>query len=151
MHPAIQIRLARVADLSVLLGLMRGYYRDDGLTFEEEHSRAAMLRLLQEPHWGRVWLADVDSIAVGYVVLSLGFSLELGGNDAYIDEMFVIPEQRGHGYGRALLEFAGTAAGELGVKAVHLEVDRSNESAQRLYASLGYRARDRYFLMTLPR
>ena len=147
----MQIRPATVADLPVLLELMRGYYRDDGLSFDAEHSRATLLRLLQEPHWGRAWLAEVDTTAVGYVVLCLGFSLELGGNDAYIDEMFVVPERRGCGYGRALLEHAGQAAHELGAIAVHLEVDRSNEPAQRLYASLGYHARDRYFLMTLRR
>jgi diamine N-acetyltransferase len=147
----MRIRVATDADLAALLELMRGYYRDDGLRFDAEQSRATLLRLLQEPQWGRVWLAELDSIAVGYVALCLGFSLQFGGNDAFIDEIFVLPEQRGRGYGRALMEFAGAAACDLGVTAVHLEVDRGNESARHLYSSLGYREPDRYLLMTLRR
>jgi ribosomal protein S18 acetylase RimI-like enzyme len=143
------IRLAASDDLPVLVGLMRGYYRDDGLQFDENAARAAMQRLLAEPQWGRVWLAFEEQHAIGYMALCIGFSLELGGNDAFIDEVFVLPEFRGRGWGRRLLEAAGRAARELNVRAIHLEVDRHNESAQRLYRSLGYGMRDRYILMTL--
>lgn len=143
------IRLATPDDLPVLVGLMGGYYRDDGLQFDEEAARAAMQRLLTEPQWGRVWLAFEEQRAIGYVALCIGFSLELGGNDAFIDEIFVLPEFRGCGCGQRLLETAGGAARGLNVRAIHLEVDRHNEKAQRLYRSLGYGMRDRYILMTL--
>lgn len=145
------IRLATSDDLPVLVELMRGYYRDDGLPFDEDAARATMRRLLSQPQWGRVWLAFEDRCAIGYVALCIGFSLELGGNDAFIDEVFVLPEFRGRGCGRQLLETAGLAARDLDVRAVHLEVDRHNEAAQRLYRSLGYGMRDRYILMTLRR
>lgn len=143
------IRRAAPDDLPVLVDLMRGYYRDDGLQFDEDAARATMRRLLAEPQWGRVWLAFEEGQAIGYVALCIGFSLELGGNDAFIDEVFVLPEFRGRGCGSRLLETAGLAARDLGVRAVHLEVDRHNEAAQRLYRSFGYGMRDRYILMTL--
>jgi ribosomal protein S18 acetylase RimI-like enzyme len=144
------IRLAVPADLPTLLELMRGYYRDDGLILDEQRGRAAMAQLLNEPQWGRVWLLESDGAVVAYLALCIGFSLEFGGNDAFIDEVFVLPDHRGRGHGHALLEFAAQQAQLLGIRALHLEVDRGNLAAQGLYESLGYRRRDRYFIMTLP-
>lgn len=142
------IRAAIPADLTALVELMRGYYRDDGLEFDETTSPATLARLLSESQWGRVWVLESAGRAVGYIAICFGFSLELGGNDAIVDEVFVLPEHRGRGHGRRLLKFAGAETGKLGVKALHLEVDRGNAEARRLYDALGYRSRDRYLVMT---
>jgi ribosomal protein S18 acetylase RimI-like enzyme len=143
------IRTASAADLPVLLDLMRGYYRDDGLAFDEQRSGGAMMRLLAEPQWGRVWLLEEEAAVVGYLALCIGFSLEFGGNDAFIDELFVLPGHRGRGHARALLACAVWHAPALGIRALHLEVDRTNLAAQRLYESMGYQRRDRSFILTL--
>lgn len=149
MTAAVCLRAAgSSADLPMLVELMRGYYRDDGLPFDARRAAAAMARLLAEPQWGGAWLLEVDGAIVGYIAICMGFSLELGGNDAYIDELFVLPEHRGRGYGRLLADFAAEAVAARGCVALHLEVDRENDSALRFYAALGYERRDRYFLMT---
>jgi ribosomal protein S18 acetylase RimI-like enzyme len=77
-----------------------------------------------------------------------GFSLELAGNDAYLDEIYVVPEARNRGIGRHALQQLNQPLAELGIRALHLEVDQHNHTAQRLYSALGYRKRDRYFLMS---
>jgi ribosomal protein S18 acetylase RimI-like enzyme len=110
--------------------------------------RSALLRLLDEPQWGRVWLLRLPDRIIGYVAVCFGFSLELGGNDAYVDEMYVVPECRGRGFGRHALQQLDEPLTQLGIRALHLEVDQQNHAAQRLYSALGYRRRDRYFLMT---
>ena len=132
----------------MLLELMRGYYRDDGLEFDATHAQASMGRLLREPQWGRAYLIETGPSVVGYVAICVGFSLELGGNDAYIDEVFVLPEHRGRGHARRALEFVTKSAPSWGIAALHLEVDRENLAAQNLYTALGYKKRDRYYLMT---
>jgi ribosomal protein S18 acetylase RimI-like enzyme len=142
------IRVAASGELPQVLALMRGYYRDDGLEFDQARAASTMARLLEQPQWGFVLLVESGGEPVGYVAVCLGFSLELGGNDAYIDEMFVETAHRGRGHGRRLLDAAAAHARARGICAIHLEVDRNNTAARSLYASLGYRARDRYFLMT---
>jgi ribosomal protein S18 acetylase RimI-like enzyme len=144
----VQLQRAGSADLELLLELMRGYYRDDHLDFELVRQRSALLRLLEEPQWGRVWLIRLPDRIVGYVAVCFGFSLELGGNDAYVDEMYVVPEARGRGVGRHALQQLHLPLAELGIRALHLEVDQHNHAAQRMYSALGYRQRDRYFLMS---
>jgi ribosomal protein S18 acetylase RimI-like enzyme len=142
------IRMATPSDIDMLIPLMRGYYRDDGLDFDEQSARMAMLRLLSEPQWGFVLLAEIEQVAVGYIVLCQSFSLEFGGNDGYLDELFVDPDFRGRGVAQRLVDALEVQALERGLVAVHLEVDRDNEVAQQLYAARDYDKRDRYFVMS---
>lgn len=48
---------------------------------------------------GRVWLIQHQSLAIGYVILTLGFSLEYGGRDAFIDEFYIQANYQGQGIG----------------------------------------------------
>lgn len=82
----------------------------------------------------------------GYVVLTLSFSFEYRGRDAFIDELYVEPAYRRRGFGRMLMEFAEQRAKELGVNALHLEVDHGNDPAMELYRNIGYADHDRYLM-----
>jgi ribosomal protein S18 acetylase RimI-like enzyme len=148
--PTTALRAAATADVPLLLQLMHGYYQDDALAFDVERAEATLRELLAQPHWGRVWLVIHDEQVIGYVAVCLGFSLELGGHDAFVDELFVLPPHRGRGHGRRVVELAALEARKLGVRALHLEVDRGNVRAQRLYDALGFGNRDRYLVMTKP-
>ena len=142
------MRVAEPSDLPLLLALMAGYYRDDGLEFDAGRAERTMSRLLAQPQWGRVVLIEADREVVGYLAICIGFSLELGGNDAFVDELFVLPAHRARGHARRALEFAAKCASAWGICALHLEVDRDNLAAQDLYSQLGYEKRDRYYFMT---
>jgi ribosomal protein S18 acetylase RimI-like enzyme len=142
------IRRATPADLPALLPLMRGYYRDDGLEFAPANERA-MARLLANTQFGRVLLLELGREVIGYLALCTGFSLELGGKDAFVDELFIDIAHRRRGHGARLVRHAASEARSLGVAALHLEVDRENAAAQALYESMGYEKRDRYYVMTL--
>jgi ribosomal protein S18 acetylase RimI-like enzyme len=86
----------------------------------------------------RCWLVRRAGVAVGYVVLSLGFSIEHGGRDGFIDDLYLVPAARGIGIGRALLAFAAAEAETLGIRMLHLEVEPGNERAHRLYRRNGF-------------
>jgi len=73
------------ADIPTLLQFMREYYEFDHLTFDENVARSALAEMIGNDAYGRIWLIGVDDEAVGYLVLTLGFSLEYGGRDAFID------------------------------------------------------------------
>jgi hypothetical protein len=66
MTDSISIRVASSDDIDGLIPLMRGYYRDDELPFDQAVARRVMLRLLSEPQWGRVLLAKAGDRAIGY-------------------------------------------------------------------------------------
>jgi ribosomal protein S18 acetylase RimI-like enzyme len=150
MQPRVESRVAGTADLTTLLDLREGYCRDDRVPFDIHGARDATARLLAQPQWGCIWLAEISGASVGYVAVCLGFSLEAQGNDAFIDELYVRPRYRRRGIGRHLLALAVQEAQGLGARVLHLFVDRNNPRARALYASLGFAPRERYLVMNQP-
>ena len=127
--------------------MMREFYDFEHLAWDEPKSRRALGELLADGRLGRVWVIARDGGDVGYMVVAFGFSLEFGGRDAFLDELYVREGQRGGGIGRRAIETALEACREDGIHALHLEVERKNEAAQGFYRRLGFREHDR-FLMT---
>jgi ribosomal protein S18 acetylase RimI-like enzyme len=147
----VELRAAGVEDLDLVLGLMRGLYASDHISFQEPRARRALAGLLAEPRLGEVWLVEARSEvveAIGYAVLTLGYSLEFGGRFWLLDELFIRDEQRGRGVGGQVLRRIEEAGRALGLHAIRLEVSRTNGRAQDLYRRAGFAAHDRD-LMTL--
>ncbi len=67
----------------------------------------------------------------GFAQLRLRPSLFTGALDAYLEELYVVPERRGRGLGRALLETAMDHARERGATHIDLNTSEGDESAQR--------------------
>lgn len=144
--PASRFRLATEADLDAVLRMMRTYYAEDGYPFAEDEARRAAAELIRDRNLGRLWVAVDGGRAVGYLALTLGFSLEYRGRDAFIDELYLEPEHRGRGLGREALALAEARCRELGVEALHLEVERHREPALGLYRGAGFEDHDRYLM-----
>src|SRR5256885_17046261 len=142
----IEFHPAAHEDVEELLLMMRGLYEHEGLPFDAEATRGALERLLEDERLGRVWLIRSGASAAGYVVLTLGYSLEFRGRDAFLDELYLRPEARGRGAGKTALEFVEGVCRSLGVRALHLEVERANAGAQALYRKSGFVDHDRYLM-----
>ncbi|HYX24053.1 MAG TPA: GNAT family N-acetyltransferase [Thermoanaerobaculia bacterium] len=136
-------RSANPADLDAVLALHRDFFAEDHYTFREEESRANLARLLADPGLGRVFVLEDGGTVAGYLVLTFGFSLELGGRDGLVDELYVAPAHRGRGLGTQALAAAEEACRELGIRAIHLVVERYKEDAQALYRRVGFVAHER--------
>jgi GrpB-like predicted nucleotidyltransferase (UPF0157 family)/GNAT superfamily N-acetyltransferase len=141
-----RLRLATPADIEIVLALMQEYYAHEQLAFHREQASDALLALLASPALGEVWLVELAGQAIGYVALTFGFSLECGGRDAFIDELFLRASHRGQGTGTHVIRHALSRCTELGIRAVRLEVMRHNPEALRLYTRLGFEEHDRYLL-----
>lgn len=108
---------------------------------------AAFSRIfLQDHSLGRAWLIRDGSRAVGYLILTFGYSLEFNGRDAFSDEFFIQASHRGRSWGRKAMHLAETSARELGVQAIHLEVTRRNTAARRLYDEIGFKQHDNHLM-----
>jgi GNAT superfamily N-acetyltransferase len=142
----ISIARARERDLRELLPLVEAFQREEGYPVGDAALREALAALLRDPRTGRVLLARTTGCAIGYAALCVGFSLEFRGRDAFVDELYVIPERRGAGLGRALLRAVEAEARRSGVRRLHLEVERGNDAARRLYLREGFAALGRELL-----
>ncbi len=114
--------------------------------FDEPVVRKALHDFLANPEFGKAWIFSERVIPAGYIVLTLGYSFEYHGRDAFVDELYVEPQYRRRGIARQAMQFLEQQAREMGVKALHLEVDLGNIPALGLYRGAGYADHHRYLM-----
>ena len=137
---------ARPEHTALLVELMQEFYAESGYSMDRDRAHRAFQDLLADTSLGRVWLIHRDDQIAGYVILTLGYSLEYGGRDAFVDDLYLCPPFRGQGLGKlALVQLRETCL-ELGVRALHLEVERENHSAASLYRRSGFVGHNRELL-----
>lgn len=131
---------ATPADRARVLALHEALFAEDELVgFALADRIIGLDRLLAEPgRWGHVHLICADDQAVGYIITTWGFTVELGGPFVLIDELYISPAFRGQGWGRAALAFVAAMARQHGQRAVQLEVEHHNHDAERLYQRAGF-------------
>jgi diamine N-acetyltransferase len=145
----LEFREAIPGDETVLLLMMRGLAEQEPgpIPFDESAARLAFRQFLSLPAFGRIWLIYDGAAPVGYIILTVGFSFEFRGHDAFIDELYIVPGQRRRGRGREAMAFVEQEAREMGIHAIHLEVESGNHPARELYRHTGYKDHQR-LLMT---
>ncbi|MBO9444821.1 GNAT family N-acetyltransferase [Ruegeria sp. R14_0] len=142
------LRLARPEDLDRLMGLVTAFHTETQIAQNMDQTRNALAPLLEGIPHGCVYLIGPGRAPLGYVILTFGWSVEFGGMDAFVDEIYIRPAVRGRGIATEVLLDLPKALAEAGLTALHLEVDRTNETAQKLYLRTGFKPRDRYVLMS---
>jgi GNAT superfamily N-acetyltransferase len=125
---------------------MRELYQHDRLPFDEAAARQALVKILRDHSLGGVWLIQDGDETIGYVAFTLGYSLEYHGRDAFVDEIYIRESHRGRGIGAQAIKFVEKICRSLDVRALHLEAERANTTAQAFYHKIGFVDHDRYLL-----
>jgi GNAT superfamily N-acetyltransferase len=146
------IRPATVADVSIILELIRAL---------SEYERApndvvATEQILQETLFGKKPAAEVlllfeNEIAAGFALFFHNFSTWIGRPGLYLEDLFVRPEHRGKGYGRALLIELAKIARERNCGRMEWAVLDWNEPAIQFYHKLGAKPMDEWTVFRLTR
>ena len=126
MNPRRAIQFANRNDLDQVASMVGEYHSAEGLCRSAAGIATMLKRFLADPALGRLAVIRAAGEPAGYALLSFGLSLEYGGRDAFVDEIYLRAEYRGRGWGRRLLEFVEAEARRCGVRALHLEVSRRN-------------------------
>ena len=146
---SIDLRLASATDEDLILRLVRAYHEFEDIRLTDAQRAAAVQALLGDRERGAIWLVLRGELAVGYIALCFGYSIEFAGRDAFVDEFYILPEHRGQGLGLGALKRIKDEARKQGVKALHLEVARANSRARKLYSRVDFEAREKYVLMSV--
>ncbi len=142
------IRRAVPSDRDELVALVESFYEVDGHRFDGAKVTGAITPLLVDDRHGQVWLVERDGEgprAVGYAVVTWGWSLESGGLDSLLDEIYVEP--RGSGIGAELLTRVKIEAARHGARVMALETEAPNERARRFYRRHGFVDEDSIWLV----
>ncbi|MBY6047557.1 GNAT family N-acetyltransferase [Vannielia litorea] len=143
-----QIHLAGPDDADRVLSMVARFHEEFGLDLSDEHRASAVLPLLEGNPLGAIYLIGPRRAPVGYICVCFGWAIEMGGIDGFIDEFWIRPSVRGRGIGAEALHKLLPALAAAGVRFMHMEVDRDDEKAQRLYRRSGFELRERYVLMS---
>jgi len=143
-----RLHLAGPEDLDRLVPLTRAFATEMGIDTDDDTRREGVMPLLEGSPHGAVYLIGPQRAPVGYIILSFGWSLEFGGMDGFVDELYIRPAVRGRGMASDVLYSLPKALKEAGLKALHLEVKRGDTGAQELYRKAHFGAREGFFLMS---
>ena len=146
------IRPAHVEDVPIILQLIRDlatYERapDEVVATEEQLVDV----LFGERPVAEVLLAFEEKSPVGFAVYFYNFSTWLGRAGLYLEDLFVKPEKRGKGYGRALLVELAKIARDRGCGRMEWAVLNWNEPAIKFYQTLGARPMNEWTVFRLTR
>ena len=147
-----QIRAAHAEDVPIILQLIR-----DLATYERApHEVTATEKQLADVLFGKrpaaeVLLAFEGKSPVGFAVYFYNFSTWLGRAGLYLEDLFVKPEKRGKGYGRALLVDLAKIARDRGCGRMEWAVLNWNDPAIQFYRKLGATPMEEWTVFRLTR
>ena len=133
----VDIRRAGTGDLDRLVDLHREFCAVDDHPFDAGRATRAFAPLLDDDTHGVVWIVDAPP---AYAVLTWGWSIEAGGAEAVLDEVFVA--ERGTGVGSALIDHVLADGRRRGLARIFLETEAPNERVRALYERHGFRVDD---------
>lgn len=140
MNTETVIRMATANDAGVILGFVRElavYEREPDAVLATEEDIAASLN--DPATTTEAVICEAAGKPVGFALYFLNFSTWLGRNGLYLEDLYVSPDHRGKGYGKALLKHLAGIAVECDCGRFEWSVLDWNESAIRFYESLGAR------------
>ncbi|RFU37348.1 GNAT family N-acetyltransferase [Actinomadura logoneensis] len=137
------IRPARSEDVPTILGLIRDLAEYERAAHEVRATEDDLLRSLFGPE-PKVFahVAELDGRVVGFALWFLSYSTWLGRHGVYLEDLYVSPEARGKGFGRALLAELTRIADQRGYGRVEWSVLDWNAPAIGFYESLGARPQE---------
>ena len=143
--PKTVLRFATVDDVGLIFDFIRQLAdyekKTDEVVTDENQLRQS---LFGERRVAEVVIASYDGEPAGFALFFHNFSTFLGRPGIYVEDLFVIPEFRGHGIGKILLSFLARLAVERGCGRLEWWVLDSNEPAIRFYERLGAKAMDEW-------
>ncbi len=136
--PSLRVVPAAPADIPLILRFIRELAEYEKLASEVAATEAVLAEeLFGERPAAQVLLAYEGAEPVGFAVFFHNFSTFVGRRGLYLEDLFIRPEHRGKGYGRALLVELARIAVERGCGRFEWAVLDWNEPAIRFYRRLG--------------
>jgi GNAT superfamily N-acetyltransferase len=147
---AIRIRPAEPADVPVVAGLIRELARFEKLEADVVLTEELLTAgLFGKRPYAEAVLAEEDVLPIGFALFFHNFSTFLARPGIYLEDLFVLPDHRGRGVGRALLVHLAQLAVERGCGRLEWSVLNWNQEAIRFYERLGARANSEWTVYRL--
>jgi GNAT superfamily N-acetyltransferase len=147
-----EIRPADVKDVPIILELIHDLAAYERAPHEVTATEEQLVDVLfGERPAAEVLIAFEGKSAIGFAVYFYNFSTWLGRPGLYLEDLFVKPDVRGKGYGRALLIELAKIARDRGCGRMEWAVLDWNEPAIKFYRALGAKPMHEWTVFRLTR
>jgi GNAT superfamily N-acetyltransferase len=146
----VQVRPATPADASLIYGFIRALAEYEKLLHEVEATQADVEAALFSDH-PRAFcdIAEADGKPVGFALWFYNYSTFRGRHGIYLEDLFVVPEARGLGAGKALLRRLAQRCQDEGLARLEWSVLDWNAPSIAFYDSLGASAQTEWIVRRL--
>lgn len=134
---ALTIRPARPEEAGLVLGFIRKLAVYEKCADDVVADEATIRQSLFVERAAEVVFAEEEGTVVGFALFFHNFSTFVGRKGMYLEDLFVLPEKRGLGYGKALLKYVAKLAVERNCGRMEWICLDWNESALAIYRSMG--------------
>ena len=133
------IRDIREEDREIFFKMAEDFYSGEAClhTVPVKNFELTLEECLRSKDRARTLILEEDGMPVGYLLLALTYSNEVGGTVVWLDELYFVEEARGKGYGTRVFEWTEAEYPE--AKRFRLEATYENKRAIALYERLGYK------------
>jgi GNAT superfamily N-acetyltransferase len=141
----VSLRSATAADVPQILAYIQGLADCEKLTHACVATEDSLRQTLFGPHpYAEVILGEYDGEPAGFALFFHNYSTFRAAPGIYLEDLYVLPERRGHGVGKALLKQLAKLAVERGCARLEWSVLDWNAPAIAFYKSLGAEPQDEW-------
>ncbi len=140
----IEFRFAERKDASLILSFIKGLAEYERMSDDVVATEELLCEWIFDRHVAEVVFAVANGVEVGFALFFHNFSTFLGRGGIYLEDLFVLPDRRGKGYGKALLKHLAQIAVERGYGRLEWSCLDWNKPSIDFYLSLGAKPMDEW-------
>lgn len=132
------IHLAGQDHAALVLALMQRSHEERALPHDDAHRENVIAPLLDGSPLGAVWLIGPARAPLGYVLISFGWSVDLGGMIGWVEDIYIRPSVRKRGIGTEVLHAVAVTLHRADLRALHVRIPGGNDAMARFCAKAGF-------------
>lgn len=131
-------------DIDIVTGYSNAMNIEDGHP-ASPNNKKALLELMSNKDLGDVFLIQINHQTIGYLAMFYSYSIEFGGRDIVLDELYINPQFRNKGYGSTAIQAFIERYNNGRFVAIHIEAMIGGKP-EKLYENLGFKGKNSHIL-----
>lgn len=147
----VTFRKAERNDAALILYFIRQIAEYENLQHEVIATEELINKWIFDKQAAHVIFAEINGKPIGFAVYFFNYSTFTGRAGLYLEDLFLLPEYRNNGYGKALLYHLAAEAYETGCGRMEWVCLDWNENSIKFYKSIGAEPMDEWTIYRLSR
>ena len=136
-YDEFKIRTTTVEDVSLIFSFIKGIAEYEKMLDEVVATEETLKKSIFEDNRAKVLIGEVNGEAIGFALYFFNFSTFIGKAGLYLEDIFILPEYRGKGYGKEIFRVLAKIAEENSCERIEWVCLNWNKPSIDFYKSFG--------------